>query len=538
MKSFDLLSRGYFPKELPPPFGSTSFARAIQALSAAPGMLEFLGTTKLPKKWSRKIRSAKPVPYSHARSGLLRRQLSIPNPILHALLCAEVEASWAAIAPCLQGSPIAATAPIASARGRAVVGKHRLADRSNLAARTRTNCRFVLQTDIARFYHSIYTHSIPWAVMGKATAKVTRDFKSDCGNRLDFWVRNGQDQQTVGIPIGPDTSLVLAELIMHKVDADLKRLVPQVQGHRYLDDYELGFQDRTAAEDTYHHLETVLGRFELALNPRKTEIKALPERLEPRWVAELRTLRISDSSASVQAHHLQRYFDLAYELQKSFPGEHVLPYAAGRLRYVKMHKENWEQFQRWAFLFVSPEPGALSHVLDVLVTHMKAGHSPDKALVEQIANTLIQRHARLPHTSEVAWSIWALIVMGLKLERASVEQLEGNENSVIALLALDAESRGLTAKKLDTTAWRKSLTGEGLYDEQWLLAYEAACQGWLQSHTGADHIGSDPAFDMLRKANVRFYEPARLPSKQPLPTPPPHSATKFLVNSGTGAASG
>jgi hypothetical protein len=31
--------------------------------------------------------------------------------------------------------------------------------------------RFVAKTDISRFYHSIYTHSVPWAFHGKEAAK-------------------------------------------------------------------------------------------------------------------------------------------------------------------------------------------------------------------------------------------------------------------------------------------------------------------------------------------------------------------------------
>ena len=34
--------------------------------------------------------------------------------------------------------------------------------------------RYIARTDIARFYHSIYTHSIPWAYHGKRVAKADR----------------------------------------------------------------------------------------------------------------------------------------------------------------------------------------------------------------------------------------------------------------------------------------------------------------------------------------------------------------------------
>lgn len=58
--------------------------------------------------------------------------------------------------------------------------------------------------------------------MAKKFSKVNRRLDS-LGNKLDYLVRQGQDGQTVGIPIGPDTSLVIAELLMHDVDKNLSK---------------------------------------------------------------------------------------------------------------------------------------------------------------------------------------------------------------------------------------------------------------------------------------------------------------------------
>ncbi|WP_165363617.1 RNA-directed DNA polymerase, partial [Sphingobium cupriresistens] len=75
--------------------------------------------------------------------------------------------------------------------------------------------RFVAKTDISRFYHSIYTHSIPWAFHGKAASKADRRANSAnlFMNRLDLILRAGQDGQTIGIPVGPDASRYIAEVI-------------------------------------------------------------------------------------------------------------------------------------------------------------------------------------------------------------------------------------------------------------------------------------------------------------------------------------
>src|SRR5262249_221181 len=52
-----------------------------------------------------------------------------------------------------------------------------------------------------------------------------------------------------------------------------------------------------------------------------------------------------------------------------------------------------------------------------------------------------------------------------------------------------------------------------LTSEHWLLAYESAGQGWL--NTAASAISADPFFSVLDQAGIRFYNPN--------PAPPPFS---------------
>jgi hypothetical protein len=121
----------------------------------------------------------------------------------------------------------------------------------------RSRSRYVIQTDISRFYQSIYTHSIPWALHGKAAAKANRSRRL-IGNTLDKLVREGQDRQTIGVPIGPDTSLIIAEIILSSVDEALKRKRLK-NGLRYIDDYDFGFQTQifyiTSTKPSLSHIK-------------------------------------------------------------------------------------------------------------------------------------------------------------------------------------------------------------------------------------------------------------------------------------------
>ena len=508
----DLLSRGYFPKELPAPFNTRSFASAISTAATLPA--------DFGKKHGNKIASAHLGRYSLARGGLFRRPLSICSPLHYFHLCKELSDEWSLISPKVTGTGISATYPELKATGRAINGKHSQGDRSRLAQSARLGRRYLLQTDISRFYNSIYTHSIPWALHGKSVAKANR-LDTLVGNRIDRLVRQGQDQQTVGIPIGPDTSLVLAELLMHRCDEALLAKVPNAQGHRFIDDYELSFSTRTEAEDAFHVLESCLAHFELALNPKKTRVVELPTPLEAGWARSLKRFAIKES-LSGQAADLEYYFSLAFELHKATdPDEAVLQFALARLRSLKIRAENWENLQKLMLLCVAPEPASFPYVLQLVVQQKNAGAPILTGAFEEVVNNLIVEHSELQHSSEVANALWACLALRLNLSSAAVAAVGACDDPVVALLALDCRANGLASSALDTTLWSSHMTPGGLYGPHWLLSYEAAVKGWLPSAKGGDHVAADQNFGFLKASNVSFYDVALAsPTPMgPIPTP-------------------
>lgn len=442
--------------------------------------------------------------------------------------------NWRQIGRRVAGTRLSATAPMFSATGRAVVGKHEQKDRPALAQETRLGRKYLLKTDISRFYGSIYTHSIPWALHTKQQAKANRGL-SLLGNRLDYWIRGGQDQQTVGIPIGPDTSLVLAELIMQRCDKALIDKLRSLKGHRFIDDYELSFHTRQEAEDAFHILEACLSDDELALNPKKTQIQELQQPLEAPWATELKLLSFRPSKAG-QAADLNNFFNRAYALQTEHPDEAILSYAVARLRSVNVHPANWPMFQRLLLLCVAPEPASFPYVLEEIVIRRNAGAAPILSDLEEITNELIQNHARLRHSSEVATAAWACLALGLMLGDKTVDEISKCDDPIVALLALDCERHQLVSKPLDKSLWSSHMHADALYDEYWLLAYEANIHDWLPNAGGTDYVAADPNFGFLKSNGVYFYDatqaapapgaPVPLPT---LPTLQPPAASRSLV---------
>jgi hypothetical protein len=160
---YDILARGYFPKELPPPFNTSDFSNFIKRLGRS-----------VPAVLASDSFVSKCAAHNLPRSGRLHRTLGIPNPVSFYRLSHCIRCNWRVISTHTAKSSMSLTTPCKGYRGRAIEPRHMLQELPKRRAMLRSLARHVIQTDISRFYHSIYTHSIPWALHGKAKAKADR----------------------------------------------------------------------------------------------------------------------------------------------------------------------------------------------------------------------------------------------------------------------------------------------------------------------------------------------------------------------------
>jgi len=70
---------------------------------------------------------------------------------------------------------------------------------------------------------------------------------------------------------------------------------------------------------------------------------------------------------------------------------------------------------------------------------------------------------------------------------------------------------------------------EALYDEFWLLAYEANIKGWLPNVGGTDHVAADLNFGFLKAHDVHFYDTNRATSAANAPIPLPTLPTLSTI---------
>ncbi|MBX3611308.1 MAG: RNA-directed DNA polymerase [Hydrogenophaga sp.] len=497
-----LLSNGYFPAELPPPFHTKTYAHFLTANTPAAPFA--LSNDREPNYISR------PVSYNLARAGTLRRQLDIPNPINFFMLASVIEAMWPALTAKWYSKPgQALSKPKKTTSGqakRAYEWAGSFSDIPEHRARIRAGMRYGLQTDIKGFYPSIYTHSIPWALHGKEKSQEKIGWAKLRGNKIDRLLQIGQLKQTKGIPIGPDTSFLVAEMLLTKLD---RQIVGEVGSRyfRYLDDFEFAFATFNEAEKGLSRFQEILGQFELIANEAKTCIFELPAPLDGSWPREIRNMALTGSTKmALQKTLLVDLFNRSVELRLECPDQGIIVYAVRKTAGFIVAQNNWRLYQQLLFQWAQAEPAVLPVVLDILSTYRDAGYLIDLDGLSELLHMTIQLHALRGHTSEVAWALWGHLLFDLPLQTSASTTVRRIDNSIVALLALDARARKLVAKTASIDVWKKHMSPDSLVGEQWLLAYEGRVKKWVPPLSTKEYVRTAPGFGVLANGNVSFYD--------------------------------
>jgi hypothetical protein len=442
------------------------------------------------------------------RAGGLRRPLRVPNPSGFILLAEEIEKLWPELSRHFHKVALSRSWPSHdNSNERAVIPRLSMSEIPGVRARTWPGLRYILSTDISQFYASIYTHSIPWALHGKSYAKA--NLGKTPADALDKAIQRTQEGQTMGVPIGPDSSLIIAEIVLAAVDVELVAKVGRLVGFRYLDDYELAFRSLAECEHALAALEGILSTFELRLNPLKTAIDEVPRTLQSPWVSSLARFPIRRATPRQTINDTVALFSHAFELAAVNPGAGVLKYALQACRNVSVAEIGWRTLQGLVISAVAAEPSSAPVAFDLIDHHAAAlGQPVGKRSVSQLIEAMILRNAGLGNGSEVAWALWAALHWNIRMTGAAADVVSQMEDDFVALLALDADARDLFARPLNTARWATFAAAPGaLKNEHWLLTYEANQQGWLKA--GGRAIARDPFFRALSDAGVRFYAATR-----------------------------
>lgn len=488
--SSSLLQHNYLPaqrrkkEELPPDFSSVLFT---------PLVAEKIAKLPMPKDVTRGFDT---VEYRSTKFTNVSRALSIPHPMGYSTLVKCIVENWTAIEPLLN-SPVSMIKPRAHADGRLIVMDYdKGSTRPRRARHQAFGQRFVARTDITNCFPALYTHAIPWAVVGIAAAK--KDFKSGWHNALDAAARRTTRDETQGVPVGPGTSNIIAELILSAVDRKLAPEFPLENAancggvSRFIDDYTYYCDSHDKAQLFLRRLEEELGNFKLRLNPRKTSITQPTTPFGQAWSIDL-TARLPQS-AEVDTYAAINYLEYACCVANDHPDGSVHKYAVVALLSRALTARAKYAVLDYLLVLAFSHP-VLLPVLSELIsdtTFLFDGVSHPSRY-----NVILRECANLHRSDGMAWTLHYVTKYQLSVEQNVVESVL-NTGDCISILMLYRDTR-FSAIVL---AWVKARDWSDGYerDRYWLLLYQLFVDG----HVGADMATVPDAFKIMQTDNVRF----------------------------------
>ncbi|WP_155638984.1 RNA-directed DNA polymerase [Burkholderia multivorans] len=419
----------------------------------------------------------------------------------------EICRNWDVISDKIQQSPYSLTKCNLSDHGRAIgmppvslLAEKRIIAYAGQGA--------ILQTDVLSFYHSIYTHAVPWAIHGKTVAKANRNSQDPImyGNRIDFLLRSCQDGQTIGIPVGPDTSRIISELMLCAVEDRLKANsnAKIVNGFRYVDDFFLCFDSLADAEAALAILREACLYFDLQLNAAKTSTIVATAFNESTWASNLASVTIP-SGIKAQRRSLVRFFSEVIDLTKALPDESIASFAVRKSAKVKVHKENWDIYLSFLLRMGQEHGNCLDSIVKIICTYVAAGY-PVLSSVHAFIDRLVIEHALYNHHFEVSWLLWMAISLNVRLTANASKLIFRIENDICAILALHLRQRRLAGSSREVSSWLGSVSSQDLRGSHWLLIYEAAFRdSWAIAGAKAA-VDGDPFFSAMRDQGVSFHD--------------------------------
>lgn len=510
-----VVTYGYFAEVFPACFTSQLLALKLDEI------LPLAHCTK------RQVDNAKknatlPVTLSMKKDDVTRRILSLPNPEAFLRLVKSMKENWNEVQEFAESenslSPITYIHEYGAFGERAMLNNENLREsmhvRSDYIDGIR-NCiqaalgyKFRLKVDIANCYTSIYTHSIAWAICGKAAAKrylrtkepVALKKKYELADKLDAFIRFQKNNETNGIVVGPFSSRIFSEIILAAIDKEL--VAQRYIFRRYVDDYKFYFRSEAQAKESIPQIERIISEYGLHLNAAKTEITPFPFEM----ISQMKDVY----EGAKKDKGVFGVLNAASQLYSS--GEKgAYKYA---LKYISNMEPKIEDFgvimsSLISILFVEPKYG--KYVTEYLRKHI---HKWKQDVVIELINKelSISIHDELQQETlvflniikELKLSIWAKNLI-------DVLRCSNDFAIVIALDIWKSRKKSVQRTRSQATEINKSiewlsseLSGEEYSGSRWFLLHEIKMHGLMTAKL-MPKPGKTDFFNELQEQKVTFY---------------------------------
>lgn len=498
-----MLENGFYPENLPPVFTVTNFHEA-----AIPHLKS---DNYLSKK------TTEPATYNSSKRGGARRTFEMPNPIFMVDSARFFSKYRTEISEHFSSTDDSLSVPKFQQEGRpARITSH--SDFHRLRRQKLATSRFIVRTDISRYFHSIYTHSIPWALHGKVDAKKDRKPESMeiYGNRLDHIIRQAQDGQTVGIPVGPDFSRYTSEIVGKAIDAKFRHSHgDQCPMIRHVDDVYIGADDQDEANQLLTGVRDAIRQFQLDVNDSKTSIVPTNLDLEPFWPVRIRreiegfSGSNPKSTGNSTGHDFVYFLDEVVRIANEQKDDGVVKYALRKMDDLKIWENYWHLVEPFLVRAAINFPHCWDYIARIVSWRFRTEGLQTK-LWGQVVSKSLTTQSKAGNDSETCWALWLAKEANLPIDLHIHEAILERCGALAATLAIDVYQSNPQKFSYPKAKLLERIGDRPMIGENWLLAYEADRLFGFKLKTKI--LNGPHFFEELYDNDTEFYDPDGIPT--------------------------
>lgn len=495
-----LLQYEYFPEELPECFTSKGLADKYNILKGQ------AGSYNIPSS---------PFLFSIYKGKNARRRMAIPNPLNYMRIVNCIVDNRNDIMELFNASTISLTKPSSNQNDTQKRAYNRI---SNTPTETRreneklfSNNSVCIKMDISNFFDSIYTHSVSWAIHGKADAKANKNDRSKLGNKIDDALQSLNDRQTHGILVGNAISRIVAEIILCNIDREITNKFPNVNVCRFVDDYSFYITDKESPTAIISFVRNQLLEYDLVLNESKTHVINAPFLLERSGIDEIKAISTDDAYTYYNRMMIlyDKYKDLSL-LKYGFSMINILANQSDFNNLFPLLIHSWVTFPSLAY-----------KILPILYKYKNSLAAVEKKVLKKALTSVICNGIELRQETETVWALWAMTLFGFPIKEELVRSIcaSNNDLAIIIVLTYIKEKEykyyreivntlvdRITSESSDSTDPNKTI----IFFSHWLLVYELV-QKEIVVPDVFPCVESNRFFKQMLENKIDFYDPSISP---------------------------
>ena len=465
-----LLGAGLFADALPPVFTSESFLEYCKSRNPT-----------FPNEASACIL------FENVRNNGKSRQMGIPNPFCYERLCKCLRENWDKLKAYFEAHTRGQNHKISQLHIRQMkdtkslfkMNYKSLSERCDpivprLLSEGGFSARYMVETDIAKCFPSIYSHALVWALEGRDWAKTHKDDKALWQIKLDYFVRNIKYGETNGLLIGPHASNLLSEIILTKVDEEL---APKYTYIRHIDDYNCYVETHEDAERFIVDQRRILKQYGLSLNENKTKIRELPIVSEDDWVRRLNDFTSLLPKERLELQHVRSLLDYVIELAKNAQNDSVISYAMSVVKDIAMTGPARDYYCRTILHIASLHP----YLYRFLDERLFVPFFPDLSIIKSFSERMLVHGLKVHNYEEVSYALYFSIRYGVRLDGFNLEKILDIKDCVLSVMVFlyvrywNEDDALIKKKALELVS-----DEIGMW-ENWLFVYETLAADELNS---------------------------------------------------------